>query len=257
MTEMLTDSTKEAIAAAQATAAEFGEEQVGSEHLLIGILLDPDSTAALALTRVGVDLPPLYEQLANRPPTLGALQPEQSPAPSSEMQNILTQASNEAQMQGEKYVAPEHLLLALAESSSLAEFFARYDIDPASIRTVVSNMTESSQVTGTQDPFTSTPDADADFARGPLLDIEGLPDIEIAAQPEMQSAEQVNAQNPDDMEVFLKQTVDGRLQEAMVAVWGQRGYRLAAAIGQHREMNPDTRPHDQELYLAFEKIMQE
>ena len=55
MFERFTRDAREAVAHAHADAQAVGDDHVRSEHVLLGLTVDPDSVAVRALTRVGVD----------------------------------------------------------------------------------------------------------------------------------------------------------------------------------------------------------
>ena len=61
----LTPRAKRVIELAMADAARLGHNYVGTEHLLMGILREPDSSAARLITSVGIDLNRLYTDLMN------------------------------------------------------------------------------------------------------------------------------------------------------------------------------------------------
>lgn len=63
----LTPATKRALEHARAEAARLGHTCVGPEHLLVGILHEPDSSAAQALVPLGLSADKLRQELARMP----------------------------------------------------------------------------------------------------------------------------------------------------------------------------------------------
>ena len=53
--DRFTDCAKAAIRLARQTAAEYGHSYVGTEHLLLGILREPDGLGGTVLRRAGLD----------------------------------------------------------------------------------------------------------------------------------------------------------------------------------------------------------
>jgi ATP-dependent Clp protease ATP-binding subunit ClpA len=137
------------VVAAVAEAGRRGDRRVGTEHLLLGLLHDPHSTAALALAvdlesaraalhaldvaalaAVGVEVDP-SEIPAGRRAASGHL-PFTSAAKAS-----LVRTLQEATRRKEPRLEPTHLLLALLAADRpdpAADLLDRLDVDPTVVR---------------------------------------------------------------------------------------------------------------------------
>ena len=130
--EALSDEAKAAINLAVEEAKELGNDFIGTEHLLLG-LIRSESVAGMALAQLGADvenarLAVLALRLAEEE------EAARNPAPASEVKGggmwqrfterarkVVFYAQEEAQKFGEGYVSTEHLLLGLVrESDSVA-----------------------------------------------------------------------------------------------------------------------------------------
>jgi hypothetical protein len=106
---------------AQAEARAMGQHHIGTEHLLLGLLAQPEELAARALERLGVGAGAVHaeiERIVGRGPA-GA---EDRPVPfAPRVKEVLELAVREALRRGEQPVRCEHVLLALlAEGKGLA-----------------------------------------------------------------------------------------------------------------------------------------
>jgi ATP-dependent Clp protease ATP-binding subunit ClpC len=135
MFKFFNDQAIQAIMIAQQEARQLGHRQVGTELLLIGTIALGGDIVVTVLKECGLTLPAALqavEQLIGRGPgsvaaevpfTLGAKQ-------------VLNLALREAQQLGQRYVGPEHLLLALAtdSGSTAAKVLSSLGADPAEMR---------------------------------------------------------------------------------------------------------------------------
>jgi len=115
-----TDKARRAVVEAQAAARRCRQEQIGPEHLVLGLLTEPTALAATTLTALGVDLEALRERveagLVASDAELGEQIPFSGPA-----KKVLELVFREALRLGHNYVGTEHLLLGLlAEEESPA-----------------------------------------------------------------------------------------------------------------------------------------
>ena len=107
-----TDKARRAVVEAQAAARRLRQEQIGPEHLVLGLLTEPTALAATTLTALGVDLDALRErveaELVGSDAALGEQIPFSGPA-----KKVLELVFREALRLGHNYVGTEHLLLGL------------------------------------------------------------------------------------------------------------------------------------------------
>lgn len=128
----LTAAVKQVVAAAREQAAYLGDEKVGSEHLLLGLLLEGNGLAAQVLSSEGVDAErvlaarqSLREETPGprpdppAPKGIGAVRGlERTSAPmwqrfTERARRVVFFAQEESARLGENYVGTEHLLLGL------------------------------------------------------------------------------------------------------------------------------------------------
>ena len=129
--EQFTQRAENAIENARAEAAALGNSFVGSEHLLLGILAEPDALGERVLRRCGADRETL-RRLAAEELGCGA-----SGAPSqglnAEARRLLETAGREAKRRGRSFIGTEHLLLAILcdESCGAMRMLRRSGADAA------------------------------------------------------------------------------------------------------------------------------
>ena len=111
---------QEALAAAVELAAERGHPQTEPEHLLVGLIGQPEGVVAPVLERAGTDVAVLSRgleaALARRPVVRGAGSPPPSPA----FQEVVRRAGSQAEGMSDEYISTEHLLLGLLNEPSAA-----------------------------------------------------------------------------------------------------------------------------------------
>ena len=122
-TSKLTTMSRDAISAAVRTALTEGNPQAEPEHLLSALLTIPGNTCAALLSQVGAD-PKVVEQAAMNaikklPSSQGST--VSNPTMSGALARVHAEAENLAQKLGDRYVATEHLLIALAKVKSNAQ----------------------------------------------------------------------------------------------------------------------------------------
>lgn len=125
-----------------------GDRRIGTEHLLLGLLHDPDSVAARTL---GIDLATAQEALdaldraALAAVGIDAHGVERAPIPTSRKRTPLTSAARavlpravaEVSRTGGRRIGTEHLLLAILDChrpDPAAELMAQLDIDRDAVR---------------------------------------------------------------------------------------------------------------------------
>ena len=111
--EKYTENARKALWAAQAEAVARNQNYLGTEHLLLGLLRQLDSTAARALTALG--LKPEQIQQAASPVTAGAGDPpgKSQIGFSPRARKVMEYAEEESQELGQALVGSEHILLGL------------------------------------------------------------------------------------------------------------------------------------------------
>ncbi|MEO0144088.1 MAG: ATP-dependent Clp protease ATP-binding subunit [candidate division WOR-3 bacterium] len=136
--ERFTERAKRALLSAREEALRFGNEYIGTEHLLLGILNVNEGIAIAALTNLGVDLEELrtaVEHSIHRGEISRRNIPSELPLNTSSKRAI-NNAIEEARRMGQSLVGPEHLLLGLLRDrrSLAAQILESMGIDYDSIR---------------------------------------------------------------------------------------------------------------------------
>src|SRR5215510_2201197 len=109
-----TQRARNAVVVAQNEARAGGHDQIRPEHLVLGVLSDPESLAAKAIVELGVPLD------AVRQAASAALPPPASQVPAlipfdPQARKVLELTFREALRLGHNYIGTEHILLALLE----------------------------------------------------------------------------------------------------------------------------------------------
>jgi hypothetical protein len=116
-----TTPARRVVVTAQAEARQLGQSHIGTEHLLLGLLAQPEELAARALERLHVSAGAVraeIERIVGRGPATA----EERPVPfAPRVKKVLELATREALRRGQPAVRCEHLLMALlAEGNGVA-----------------------------------------------------------------------------------------------------------------------------------------
>ncbi len=130
MWQRFTERTRRVIFFAQEEAARFGENYVGTEHLLLGLVRESDSVAARILERMGVSLQRIRQEV-ERAITRGEGRLGQEMQLTPRAKRVIDLAYEEARQLNNNYIGTEHLLLGLIrESEGVAgRVLARLGVD--------------------------------------------------------------------------------------------------------------------------------
>jgi ATP-dependent Clp protease ATP-binding subunit ClpB len=113
--EKLTLKAQEAVEAAVEAARKAHNQEVGTEHLLLGLISIDGSVAAQILKKLGVNVPALSKELsaavAQKPKVEGSSQQEYF---SKDAREALDSAFKEADGLKDEFVSVEHILMAIA-----------------------------------------------------------------------------------------------------------------------------------------------
>jgi len=116
-----TDGARKTVYYAKKEALRCGHPSLRTEHLLLGLLKDPDNTGCAVLRECGIDLRTLRAKLSLRITAGGASAPSDEIPFSVSARRVLRYAAHEAKSMSHHYVGTEHLLLGLIrERSGLA-----------------------------------------------------------------------------------------------------------------------------------------
>jgi ATP-dependent Clp protease ATP-binding subunit ClpB len=116
--QKLTVKAQEAVAGAQDRARARGNPEVTTDHLLLGLLAEPDSVAEVLLRSTGADAGRLRSEAEAAVAGLPSVQGQtlSNPQASLGFRTALDRAEEEAGSLSDDYVATEHLLLALLDT---------------------------------------------------------------------------------------------------------------------------------------------
>ncbi|GIG67918.1 Clp protease N-terminal domain-containing protein [Phytomonospora endophytica] len=95
-----------------AEARAMGHQEVGGEHILLALLVEPDALAARALAEQGADEAKIRASVAAAHPATDEETPEHIPF-SAEAKKILDLTLREALRYGHNYIGTEHMLLGI------------------------------------------------------------------------------------------------------------------------------------------------
>jgi len=117
-----TTRARASVARAREEAREMGHNYVGTEHLLLGILVDPGALSVRVLDELGVPAGPVRAAVvaAAGPPSPGSAPTPEAPF-TPRARRVLDLTRGEALRLGHNYIGTEHLLLVLVvEGDGLA-----------------------------------------------------------------------------------------------------------------------------------------
>ncbi|GAB3228147.1 ATP-dependent Clp protease ATP-binding subunit [Glycomyces halotolerans] len=137
---MMSDQTRELLAAAIRQTMEWGGADLDTEHLLwAAAQLDP--TRQL-LSRAGADPDAVASEIERRVPK--GTQREQPPVLTPAAKRALLDAHQVAHALGSSYIGPEHLLLALAANgeSAAGRLFEAHRVSPQSLKSAASGRSQ-------------------------------------------------------------------------------------------------------------------
>jgi ATP-dependent Clp protease ATP-binding subunit ClpB len=134
--EKLTVKSREAVAAAQAIASEYGHTEVDAEHLLAALLRQEGGLAPRLFEKMGVPVDALGQrvnrELERRPRVSGPGREAGKVYITQRLEQVFVRAGEAAKQFKDDYVSVEHLLLALASepaSTGVGRVFAEFNVN--------------------------------------------------------------------------------------------------------------------------------
>jgi ATP-dependent Clp protease ATP-binding subunit ClpC len=134
--ERFTERARQVVIYAQDEARSRGHAEIGTEHLLLGLIREGNGIAARALQSAGVHLDRAGEAVEARWGRREAPQTGQMPF-TTRAHDTLKQSAGEASALGHGFVGTEHVALALTRpgaSGGAIDVLADLGIDPQSLR---------------------------------------------------------------------------------------------------------------------------
>jgi Clp amino terminal domain, pathogenicity island component len=134
-----TQRARNVVVAAQNEARAAGNDQIGPEHLILGLLTEPEGLAAVAIVAQGVSLDAVRQAVtAALPPAAGEV-PPLIPF-GQQAKKALELTVREALRRGHNYVGTEHILLALLELEDGAGLLTGLGVDKAAADTNITTL---------------------------------------------------------------------------------------------------------------------
>ncbi len=121
MNGMFTDRVKKVMQIAREESVRLGNDYVGTEHLLLGLVKEGDGVAVAVMRGMGVDLEDLCDNIEKTITSVGGMMMVGQMLPfTPRAKKVLEVAANEARSMSHKYIGTEHLLLALMKDTESA-----------------------------------------------------------------------------------------------------------------------------------------
>ena len=121
MNGMFTDRVKKVMQIAREESVRLGNDYVGTEHLLLGLVKEGDGVAVAVMRSMGVDLEDLSANIEKTITSTGGMMTIGQMLPfTPRAKKVLEIAANEARAMSHKYIGTEHLLLALMKDTESA-----------------------------------------------------------------------------------------------------------------------------------------
>ena len=163
MFERFTDRARKVMALANQEARRFNHEYIGTEHLLLGLVMENSGVGATVIKKFGVDVSALrteIEKLVQRGPdvvTKGKL-PETPRA-----RHVIEYAVEEARALNHNYVGTEHLLLGLLRETEgiAAQMLTNLGLRLEDVRHEVLRLLGAEQPEATESPVSRSVRRDA------------------------------------------------------------------------------------------------
>jgi ATP-dependent Clp protease ATP-binding subunit ClpC len=152
--DRFTQRARRVLSLAQEQAERFNDTQIGTEHLLLGLLLEDGGVAGRVLRDLGLDT----EKIAAAVEALDVDEPVAARSSSLELsdgtKHVLEMAIEEARRMGHHYIGTEHLLLGLVryQEGPAIDILRRNGISPEQVRREVRRILQESPVQSQPQP---------------------------------------------------------------------------------------------------------
>ena len=162
MWEPFTERARRSIVLAQEEAQRLGNNYIGTEHLLLGIISEGESVAAKVLENLGVGLQKVRSEVE-------AIVGKGGPTAQQEMvftpraKRVIELAFEEARALAHNYIGTEHLLLGLVREGEgvAARVLSNLGVDPSKIRAEITKLLGVETAVAPQKERTKTPTLDS------------------------------------------------------------------------------------------------
>jgi len=177
MWEPFTERARRSIVLAQEEAQRLGNNYIGTEHLLLGIISEGESVAAKVLENLGINLQKVrgeVESIVGK----GNASSQQEMVFTPRAKRVIELAFEEARALAHNYIGTEHLLLGLVREGEgvAARVLSNLGVDPSKIRSEITKLLGVETSVAPAKERTKTPTLDSygrdltDLARDNKLD---------------------------------------------------------------------------------------
>ncbi len=169
--ERFTQRARTVLSLAQDEAERLNHSYIGSEHILIGLLLEEGGVAGRVLRELGLESTRV-QAMVERLSGVGTRTPFSKVELSPSTKRILELAVDEARRMGQHYISTEHLLLGLArQNEGLAiDVLKRFGVSPDQIRRQTRRMLKENPVATTEQVGSRRTPKKKEKSKTPLVD---------------------------------------------------------------------------------------
>lgn len=136
MFERFTEHARHVMSLANQEAQRFGHEYIGTEHILWALAKEVHGVAAAVLEHFGVDLKPLRKEVETLLDARPHCETVEKLSPSTQAQEVIAHAVEEARSLDHNYIGTEHLLLGMMRDSEMtsAQVLANLGLNMDAVR---------------------------------------------------------------------------------------------------------------------------
>ncbi|MBN2036530.1 MAG: ATP-dependent Clp protease ATP-binding subunit [Chitinispirillaceae bacterium] len=160
MNGMFTDRVKKVMQIAREESIRLGNDYVGTEHLLLGLIKEGDGVAVAVMRSMGIDLEELSTTIEKTITSSGGMMTIGQMLPfTPRAKKVLEIAANEARSMSHKYIGTEHLLLALMKDteSAAANALAAAGLEYERVKEEINRVLRGGESPGTAKEKSKTP----------------------------------------------------------------------------------------------------
>jgi ATP-dependent Clp protease ATP-binding subunit ClpC len=203
---MFTDRVKKVMQIAREESVRLGNDYVGTEHLLLGLIKEGDGVAVAVLRSMGADMEDLAANIEKSITSTGGMMTIGQMLPfTPRAKKVLEIAANEARTMSHKYIGTEHLLLALMKDteSAAANALASAGLEYEKVKEEIGKVLRGGETGGTAKEKSKTPFLDH-FGRDlTVLAKEGRLDPVIGREKEIERVVQILSRRKKNNPVLI------------------------------------------------------
>ncbi len=188
MNGMFTDRVKKVMQLAREESVRLGNDYVGTEHLLLGLIREGDGVAVAVLKNLGIDLDDLARNIEKSISSSGGMMTIGQMIPfTPRAKKVLEIAAQEARSMSHKYIGTEHLLLALMKDheSAAANALASIGVEYERVKEEIERVLRGGDATAGAGAATSEFAGSRKKSKTPFLDHFGRDLTELARQGQL------------------------------------------------------------------------